>query len=137
MVGGGSARAREEAKIENKPPTIDMTFRERILAAIGVAPISGLTGRGGNALGTMADMAEAQRWLDAGLTEDEVIGVIREVMAGRNAPVPSRFTYFSKAMARLVAAKASGPMPSAAHLPAESNEAMLRRILNLDAKRMH
>lgn len=141
--GGGSARVREAGPSGQAEPSEDFTFRERILDAIGVDPVSGMTGRGGTMLGTQADMAEARRWIDAGLTEDEAVGVVREVMAGRSGPVPSRFSYFAQAMVRLVEAKAAGALsitprrPGATDPPGESNEDMLRRILSQPHKAAH
>lgn len=94
--GGGGARG------------ADLTFREKMLDAMGVKP-HGIHGPNGKMLGTTADMESAKRWIDAGLTEDEVVSVIRET--ARGSP-PSTFRYFDKAMARLVAAKTAPALPA-------------------------
>lgn len=97
-------RAREFSK---HPPPAEATFRERILSAIGVDPISGFTGHGGFMLGRMSDMAEANAWLsDLGLTEEEVIGVVSEVMAKRDGP-PNSFKYYTPAMREFAGAKSA------------------------------
>lgn len=101
-IGGGSARARE--------PEI-ATLRERILTAIGVDPVSGITGRGGAVLGSRIDMDRAQRWqADLGLTECDVITVISEAVARKRDGPPGSFAYFDKAMQREAARKAEPPM---------------------------
>ncbi len=93
--GGGSARTRD-----------DPTFREKILQAIGVDPVSGLTGRGSTMIGTTADMLEASRWTsDLQLTEEECIQVIAELITAKPDGPPSRFTYFTGAMQRLAGEK--------------------------------
>lgn len=113
-VGGGSAHASEA--IHDDAPT----FRERILAATGAHPISGLTGKGGQRIGTQADMFEAARWLDMGLTEAECIAQVVEVMAAKRDGAPSKFSYFTPAMARLAAAKAAPtPQPINASPPTD------------------
>lgn len=111
--GGGSARDREksDAAISEGP-----TFREQILAAIGVDP-SGLTGRGGTRIGTQADMIEANRWIsDLGLSEVEVLAEVASLASAKQDGPPSRFSYFTQAMQRLAAAKAAPPptIPAAA-----------------------
>ena len=112
--GGGSAREREAEnhEISTDPPT----FRESVLSAIGVDPVSGLTGPGGRMLGTQADMAELGRWRQMGLSMPEILGVIGEVMAGKPDGPPSRFSYFTGAMGRLAAAKAA-PLPEPEAIP--------------------
>ena len=87
--GGGDAR---EAR----------TDREAILEAIGVDPVSGITGPGGRMIGTQADMTEVARWLDLpGLTMPLIIGEVRSVMAKKRDGPPSSFRFFTKAMQRL------------------------------------
>lgn len=104
MTDADDARARDFAK---HPPPAEATFRERILTAIGVDPITGFTGHGGVMLGRMADMAEANAWLcDLGLTDDEVIGVVSEVMAKRDGP-PNSFKYYTPAMREFAGAKSA------------------------------
>lgn len=105
---GGSARALAcEGQLTpeiTEPPTL--TFRERILMAMGLDQ-SGLTGRGGNRVGTQADMLEARRWVaDLRLTPSEILEVVAEATA-RATDRPSSFKYFNKPMQRFAAAKAS------------------------------
>jgi len=105
-IGGGDGSARE-----NLPPAEQgqpRTFRDRILIAMG-CDVSGMTGRGGTWIGTEADMMEARRWLsDLGLTGQEVLTVVAEVMGQRReSGPPSKFRYFTKAMQRFAAEKAA------------------------------
>lgn len=92
-----------------------MTPRERILEAIGVDPVSGLTGRGGAQLGKQVDMIDAGKWVfDLGLSWDEIITEIRDVMSRKHDGPPSSFKFFEGPMRRLAAAKAAPPLtPSA------------------------
>jgi uncharacterized protein YdaU (DUF1376 family) len=100
--GGGSARAREAERPPDFHP--DLTHRERLLVAMQVDPVSGLTGRGGTQIGTPADMAELLRWLDLpGMTFDLILGEVERVMAGKADGPPSSFRYFTSAMQRLSA----------------------------------
>lgn len=108
--GGGSAREAENSPSQvGQTEPANPTFRERILAAIGVDPVSGLTGHGGRMLGTQADMAEVARWQSLGLTDGEILGVIGETMAAKRDGPPSGFGYFAQPMARLKAAKDAPP----------------------------
>lgn len=112
--GGGSASASEKPEIQQP------TFRENLLAAIGVDPVSGMTGRGGSRIGTQADMIEAGRWItDLGLTEAECLAEVADLIRSKRDGPPSKFTYFSAAMARLAAAKLAPPpeIPSQLHSP--------------------
>ncbi len=78
------------------------TDREAILTAIGVDPVSGITGPSGRMIGTQADMAEVARWLDLpGLTMTLILAEIRTVMANKRDGPPSSFRFFTKAMQRL------------------------------------
>ena len=98
--GGGEAQAREIEIIEPK------TDREKILTAIGVDPVSGLTGHGGRMIGTRADMQRVTRWSELGLTIEDQCAVIREVMAKRNGQgPPNGFKFFDKPMERLAGEK--------------------------------
>jgi hypothetical protein len=93
------------------------TDRERLLAAIGLDS-SGLTGRGGSMLGTRADMQIAEKWtLDLGLTVDEQVEIIADVMAGKQGGPPATFAYFSNAMQRAAGAKAAPPLTPIATTP--------------------
>lgn len=94
----------------------DQTARERLLAAMG-AP-GGVAGPSAM-LGGVADMAEARRWADMGLSLDDQCRLIAERMAHRRARSPSftvsRFSYFTPAMAELAEAQRTGaPSPSSA-----------------------
>ncbi len=78
------------------------TDREAILTAIGVDPVSGITGPSARMIGTRADMAEAARWLDLpGMTMPIVLEEITRVMANKRDGPPSSFKFFTKAMQRL------------------------------------
>lgn len=78
------------------------TDREAILTAIGVDPVSGITGPSARQIGTRADMAEAGRWLDLpGMTMPLVLEEVRRVMANKRDGPPSSFKFFTKAMQRL------------------------------------
>lgn len=90
----------------------DPTFRERILDACKVDR-SGMTGRGGQRIGTAADMARASIWTAAppeglGLSEADCIAVITETRAKMRGP-PGSFKYFDGPMAELAAAKSAPP----------------------------
>ena len=109
-IGGGGGRAREVGVAPPPavppPPDTDPTNRERFLTAIGADPISGMFGPNGRCLGNMADMQEAQRWQrDLHLSADEIVQVIREVMAKKTDGPPSTFRYFSGAMQRFAGSK--------------------------------
>lgn len=88
------------------PPPAD-THRGCLLTAMGADPVSGLTGPNGRMLGKASDMIEAVRWRDdLGLSEDEQLAVVRDVMATAPGP-PSTFRYFGDAIRRLAGAKAA------------------------------
>lgn len=111
LDGGGSAGARDLQPAEASQPK---TFREKMLEAVGVDPVSGLTGRGGAQLGTQADMLEARRWFtDLKLTPTEVLAVVAEAMQRKPDGPPNRFSYFTKAMQRYAATKAAAAQPLA------------------------
>jgi len=79
----------------------DVGLRGRLLVVCGVDPESGLTGHGGQMLGTASDMLVVSRWKsDLQMTDDEIITVATEVMARKPDGPPNGFSYFSKAMAR-------------------------------------
>lgn len=92
----------------------DQTDREKLLAAMGADPTSGMIGPNGTRLGTMNDMAEARKWADLGLSLDDQCRLISERMAqqrGRNPSfTPRSFGYFSGAMSDFAARK-SAPLP--------------------------
>ena len=111
----------EEEKKEQQPreevpsSEADTTDRERLLAAMGADPISGLIGPNGRRLGTVADTVEAEKWSAMGISLDRQCAVIAERCAAmrRTNPhwTPGRFAYFNGAMADLAAAR-SAPMPT-------------------------
>lgn len=81
-------------------------FRERLLVAMGVDPVSGLNGPGGKMIGTLADMQMAKAWIsDLGLSEDECVQTVAEVRARMNGP-PGSFRYFDGPMQNLAGLKA-------------------------------
>lgn len=91
---GDDTREREASQLP-----ADATDRERILSVIGVDPVSGLTGRGGQMLGKPSDMVVAARWLALpGMNIDRVCEVIRSVMAQKRDGAPSSFAYFDRSM---------------------------------------
>jgi hypothetical protein len=101
----GAANAPEPSVTINKVVVEDreaQTDRETILTAIGVDPVSGLTGRGGSMLGTQADMAIARQWLELpGLSVPIICEEIRRIMAGKRDGPPKSFRYFTEAMQRV------------------------------------
>lgn len=118
----------ENGGIGGGGPADDLDFREKILLAVGADPVSGMIGPNGTVLGRPDHMAIAKQWVDGlGLSEVEVINVIRDVVAGLKQPVSS-FRYFTPAMQRLADAKAAGlkPDPTAA---GGSGETTAERIL--------
>lgn len=104
--GGGGARGLAEIATP--------TYRERILAAIGIGP-KGIVGPS-RFLGSQADMAEAQRWLELpGLTIDNICAEVSRICASMQDGPPSSFKYFTRAMQRL-----SGSLTAAPLTPAET-----------------
>ena len=90
------------------------TDRERILAAIGADPSSGMIGPNGVRLGTMGDMAEAAKWSALGISTDDQCALISErvLKIRQKQPTfsPRSFGYFTGAMADFAAQKAA-PIP--------------------------
>ncbi|GGX63134.1 hypothetical protein GCM10007385_35330 [Tateyamaria omphalii] len=79
----------------------DVNLRGRLLVVCKVDPQSGLTGHGGQMLGTASDMLVVSRWKsDLQMTDDEIVTVAAEVIARKPDGPPNGFSYFSKAMAR-------------------------------------
>lgn len=139
--GGGSAPTHASAREASAdPPPVEPgstppepTFRERLLVACGVDPVSGMTGRGGQMIGRKADMAVAAKWTapmpdGLGLTEDDCVAVIAEERTRMRDP-PGGFRYFDGPMARLAAARAAPPpaitepVNGASHAPRQSPRA--------------
>jgi len=122
--GGGSAHARE-ADPPISAPQIDQEIlnapseREQILAAVGADPVSGMVGPNGKQIGGLSDMQEFERWKsDLGLSFEEVILVVREVMNAKRDGPPGTFSYFTKAMQRHAGRKhqqALAPIEGAPH----------------------
>lgn len=101
--GGGGGGARELIT--------DPTLRERILAACGADPVSGLTGPGGGVIGTRIDMQAVERWQsDLGLSEDRILAVIADAMSRKRDGPPSRLSYFDKPMQREAGSRTRTPL---------------------------
>lgn len=85
----------------------ELTFRERIMQAAGMEEMTA----SGRLNGYGTDMVEADRWInDLGLTEDEVIDVIRETVNRKTDGPPEAFKYFNKPMQRFAGLKAQGAL---------------------------
>ena len=112
----------DSAQVRGNPPRKSPTFRERMLTAIGVDPVTGLTGHGGAILGTRHDMELAVRWKsDLGLTEETIVAVIAETMAKKpDGQPPNSFKYFNRAMQREAARRDEPPLT-----PEQSNVQVL------------
>lgn len=84
------------------PPPEDQTDRERLLVAMQLPALS----NSGRIYGNRSDMREAGRWKDElGLSIDDQVGVISEVMERKADGPPSAFKYFTAAMQRRAAEK--------------------------------
>jgi hypothetical protein len=114
--GGRSAYAREAdppiAAPPNDPDILNVpTEREQILAAVGADPVSGMVGPNGKQIGGLSDMQEFERWKsDLGLSLEEVILVVREVMNAKRDGPPGSLSYFRKAMQRFAGTKTQQPL---------------------------
>ena len=98
LVVGGGARETVDASTDNS------TYREHLLSACGVDPVSGLTGYGSAQLGKSDQMIEANRWLtDLGLTERDVLTEVANIIARKRDGPPSSLKFFTPAMQRLAA----------------------------------
>lgn len=99
----------QQPRAEVPSSQADFTARERLLAAMGADPISGMIGPNGRSLGTVADTVEAEKWSAMGISLDRQCAVIAERCAAmrKNNPswTPGRFAYFSGAMADVAAAR--------------------------------
>lgn len=104
IIGGGDAGAREPDPPPNAVAakvTTNRTDREQLLEAIGADPISGMFGPNGKMIGNAADLLEARRWRDdLGLTLNDALSVIKDVMAKKRDGPPNGFKYFTEAMQR-------------------------------------
>lgn len=105
-----SVAVRAQARDASQSPS-DQTTRERLLAAIGADPISGMMGPNGATLGRQSDMQTAAGWSDLGLTIDQQCRIIGERMASARAKaphfVPRSFAYFTGAMQDAVSARST------------------------------
>ena len=111
--GGGDARGRardadpeDETRDGAPEPPPSPSPRETILEAMGHDP-SGVTASG-RIVGDSGDMLELGRWQrDLGLTLDEIIAVVRDVIATKHDGPPVTFRYFRAAMQRYAAEKST------------------------------
>lgn len=94
--GGGSSACAREAVSQPE----NQTFRDRILAAMGVGP-DGVIGPS-KFVGGQGDVAEAMRWLELpGITEDVAVRQVEEVSKAKADGPAHKFSYFTPAMRRL------------------------------------
>lgn len=111
------------------------TRRDQVLALMGVDRC-GLTSAG-KFTGSVADVAETEKWSAMGLTVAEQDGVIREMLAKAKSKnpefLPSTWRWFTTGMSSLVSAK-SAPAPTgsasgfSAQTDREKHLAYLRRL---------
>lgn len=124
-------KRREENKEEAAAASAGATFREQILSAIGVDPVSGMTGHGGTQLGTQGHMAEAARWLELpGITEAVAVAEVARI-AARRSDKPKSFSFFTDAMRSLSAALSAPKLSPAPFTPNADAETGQERILRL------
>ncbi len=122
--------AAKAAVVAAPPSAEDFTHRERLLIAMGVDPVSRMTGPNGKMLGTIADMAEVAKWTEMGVSEADQCRLVSERCAAMRAKNPSfavsRFAYFTGAMADFVTARNAKPaLPGPASSPSRADQ--LRR----------
>jgi hypothetical protein len=140
-IGSGRAATRPKPVADttnNALSSIDSTsapdgFRERLLAEMGCTSL-GEVRPGGKRLGTNEDMMIAQTWMnDLQLSEEQVLDVVRSVMATKaNRKPPNSFRYFSEAMERFATklhGKAKEPFLATSQRKV-SREAKVRRVPN-------
>lgn len=90
-------------------PQADDTSREQLLRAMGLQPSD--MRPNGKIHGDRADMIEAERWTnDLGLSLEEQLTVITEVMARKRDGAPNSFKYFTGAMQRRAGDKNRPPI---------------------------
>lgn len=118
-------RARARGAEKSEP-----THRERLLAAAGADPASGMIGPNGVQLGKVSDMAAAERWSEMGLSVDRQCAVIREVIQRKQDKdpffVPRSFGYFDGPMQE--AAQAASGQGRAGRSVEDAQTAFLRRV---------
>lgn len=88
-----------------------LTHREKLIAAMGIDPSRPIVSTSGKSIGGQADMLEAGRWASLGITESEQVAVIAEITASKRGGPPNSFKYFTPAMQRFAADKASAKTP--------------------------
>lgn len=112
----------------------DQTARERLLSAMGADPTSGMIGPNGTRLGTMNDMAEAQKWADLGVSLDDQCRLVSERMTQQRSKngafIPRSFGYFSGAMSDFAARKSS-PLPKSSQAKPDDKAAKVARWNNI------
>ncbi|HEV8035935.1 hypothetical protein, partial [Yoonia sp.] len=100
-IGGGGGAGANAA----------LTHREKLIAAMGIDPSRPIVSTSGKSIGGQADMLEAGRWASLGITESEQVAVIAETTANKRDGPPNSFKYFTPAMQRFAADKASAQTP--------------------------
>lgn len=103
----------EPSRVNARDERGRLTDRERFLSAIGVDYMNPPCTIRGRALGNGEDKATWERWIEAGLTVEEIEDTIREISRKKPDGPPNSFAYFEKGIARLLAAKRT-PIPSVA-----------------------
>jgi len=99
--------ARAQTKSDHGSPA--PSLREAILAAMGHDP-TGVTASG-RIVGNHSDMLELARWQnDLGLGDDEIVQVVRDVVARAPGGPPTTFRYFRRAMQMFAGQKAEAPL---------------------------
>lgn len=100
-ISAAADAMREGAEKPDPVKADQWTLREQILLAVGL-DTSGLTGRGGRSLGSRADMAEVDRWLQLpGITVPVILEEIGRIMARKRDGPPSSLRFFTRAMQQL------------------------------------
>lgn len=112
------------------PPVADITDREQLLVAMELPALSS----SGRIYGNQTDMLEARRWKDElGLSIDDQVSVISEVMGRKADGPPSAFKYFTAAMQRRAAEKARPRLqPDAGSPPAAQPPKIKRARVKVD-----
>lgn len=123
--GGGTAPARgtdlspssQHSCLEERKK--EPSYRDRLLSACGADPIAGNVGTSSARLGTQDQMIEAHRWLtDLGLTENQVLEAVTDVVSQKRDGPPNTLKYFTPALERL-----AGDLSDATTKPMEAKNA--------------
>ncbi len=110
-IGGGDAREADPPHTLHESDADTLTHREQLLEAMGADPVSGLIGPNGRLAGSPGEMIHVQRWSeDLGLTLEDQLLVIRDVMSRKANDPPTTLRYFTKAMERFAGEKAMAPL---------------------------